>query len=252
MRSESRVAIFNAVSLTSIYFRRQKKSSVPYPPIPDGRSIKIYISSPCVQWERLQVVDLFLFSFVAVETASNAESGNIHWIKDDQYDRWYRALDLLGSSLIIELVKILVDAEAGAIAAQKDKRISLDMATKAQEELFRPAMTRLLRTYMTFAMDSPDFSKTSLQEIVIRKNNTMRILLCPTFDAPILKSGRRETENNVLLQPHDIYEDELAPTTREQEEMERDALENDIEIEEEEADIQKDLQFQHARDVVKI
>lgn len=122
MRSELRVAIFNAVSLTSIYFRRQKKSSVPYPPIPDGRSIKIYISSPCVQWERLQIVDLFLFSFVAVETASNAESGNIHWIKDDQYDRWYRALDLLGSYLIIEVVKILVDAEAGAIAARKYRK----------------------------------------------------------------------------------------------------------------------------------
>ncbi len=106
-----------------------------------------------------------------------------------------------------------MDGEAAATAAQKDKGISLETANKAQEEVFRPAMTKWLRTYMTFAMDSPDFSLVSLKEIVIRKNNSIRVPLNPSFDTPILSS--RSGRSDEILQPANIEKDELALSTRE-------------------------------------
>ena len=51
-------------------------------------------------------------------------------MKDDKYDCWYCALNTLASSLIVEVVKLLVDAETSAVAAQKDKRLSAKMAAK--------------------------------------------------------------------------------------------------------------------------
>ncbi len=91
---------------------------MPYPPIPDYRSIKIYISNPCLVWGRLQLVDLFLISFLAVETSPSNNAENVAWIKGDVYNRWYRALDILESSFVVKVAKIIVDGEAAAIAAQ--------------------------------------------------------------------------------------------------------------------------------------
>lgn len=165
-----------------------------------------------MEWDRLQVVDLFLPCLLSVDTAPNAFSGNIHWIKDDLYDRWYRGLDTVTSYLVVEVVKLLVDAEASVIAALKDKEITQEMATKAQEKLFRPAMTNLLRTYMTFAMDSADFTKASIEKVVIRKNS-MRVPLNPTFEESILRSGWRKDRNVTILESDNIFEDQLAPST---------------------------------------
>lgn len=103
---------------------------------------------------------------------------------------------------------------------------------------------------MTFAMDSPDFSQASLQEIVIRKNNSMCIPLNPIFNSPILSSGRGK--NDPLLQSDNIREDQFAPSNRKQEEMEMDALEMDQEIEESERKIWTSLDIQHARNVIKL
>lgn len=45
---------------------------------------------------------------------------------------------------------------------------------------------------MTFAIDSPDFLKISLNNFIICKyNNNMQLLISATFDALILKSGWR-------------------------------------------------------------
>ncbi len=181
----------------------------------------------------MQLIDLFLPSFLSIETSPNKSSNHIAWIKDDKYDHWYRALDTLASSLIVKVAKLLVDTETSSASTQKDKGLLAETAAKAQEELFRPTMTKLLRTYMTFAMDSPDFSQASLQEIVIRKDKSMHALLTTMFNAPILKSGR-SNKANLLLQTENIKEDLLAPSTREQEEMEISALKVDIEIEESE------------------
>ncbi|MCJ1344946.1 hypothetical protein MMC31_003151 [Peltigera leucophlebia] len=215
-------------SVKYLHAKKQKKSSVPYPPIPDSRCIKIYISKPCLEWKRLQIVDLFLSLFLSIKTSPNEFSNNISWIKGDKYDRWYRALDILGSSLIVKVAKLLVDAEAASAAAQKDKGIMAETEVKAQKELFRPAITKLLRTHITFAIDSPDFSQ-----------------------APY-KRFFGQGKNNLLLQPDDIIEDQFALSTRIQEEMEANALEGDLEIEESEREIWTSLDIQYARDVIKL
>ncbi len=216
---------------------------MPYPPILDYRSIQIYIFNPCLVWGCLQLVDLFLISFLAVETSPSNNAKNVAWIKGDVYDHWYHALDILGSSLIGEVAKIIVDGEVAVTAAQKDKGISLKTANKAQEEVFRPAMTKLLRIYRTFVMDSPKFSLASLKEIVICKNNSMRVFLNPSFDTPIFSS--RNGRLDELFQPANIEEDELAPSTREKEEMEAEALDANLEVAEEDREILSNLRLQH-------
>lgn len=125
-----------------------------------------------------------------------------------------------------------------------------EIAVKAQEELFRLAITKLLRTHMTFAMDSPDFSQASLQKIVICKNSSMRILFNPIFNFPILSFG--QGKNNQLLQSDNIKEDQFAPLTHKQEETETDTLEIDQEMEESERKIWTSLDIQHGRDVIKL
>ncbi len=84
----------------------------------------------------MQLVDLFLITFLAIEINPNNNTENITWIKVDIYNHWYYALDILGSSFIIKVVKIIMNGEAAATAAQKDKRISLETANKVQEEVF--------------------------------------------------------------------------------------------------------------------
>lgn len=185
------------------------------------------------------MVDLFLVSFLSIKTSPN-NNKNVAWIKGNIYDHWYCELDIFGSSLIVEVTKLIVDGEAAAATIQKDKGILLETANKAQEETFWPAMTKLLRTYMIFAMDSPDFFQAYLHEIVICKNNSMRIPLNPNFDSLILKFGR-SARTDALLQPENIKEDHLAPSTREQEEMKVNVLNTDLGVEEKEKEIQSNL-----------
>lgn len=106
---------------------------------------------------------------------------------------------------------------------------------------------------MTFAIDSPDFSLASLQEVVICKNNNIHILLNSSFDTPILslKSGR-DTRADGLFQSENIEGDQLTPFTYNQEEIEADALDADLGIEEEEKEIHSNLKLQYVRDIVKL
>lgn len=150
----------NIVAIVIIWliysFKKQKKSSIFYPPIPDHHAIKIYIDQPYLEWERLQ--SLFLPSFMSIQTSQNKSSNQIAWIKDDKYNHWYHAFNTFASSFIIKVAKLLVDAETSAAIAQKNKGLLAEMAAKAQEKLFRPAMTKQLGTYMIFVIDSSDFS----------------------------------------------------------------------------------------------
>lgn len=86
-----------------------------------------------------------------------------------------------------------------------------------QDEFFWLTVTKLLCTYITFAMDCLDFSLASLKKIVIHKNNSMRVPLNPSFNIPILtnQSGRSDKH----LQPEEIKVDELAPSTCEQDKI---------------------------------
>lgn len=76
--------------------------------------MKIYISNPCLVWGRLQLVDLFLISLLAVETNPSNNAENIAWIKSDVYNCWYHTPDFLGSSFIVKVAKISMDGKAAS------------------------------------------------------------------------------------------------------------------------------------------
>ena len=103
------------------------------------------------------MIDLFLVSFLSIETNPN-NNKNIAWIKGDIYDCWYCVFNILKSSFIIKVIILIVDKKVTTATAQKDKEILSEIVDKVQEETFWPTMMKLLRTYMTFVMDSPDFS----------------------------------------------------------------------------------------------
>lgn len=126
---------------------------------------------------------------MSIKMSLNKFFNSISWIKGDEYNYWYRALDIFGSSLIVEVAKPLVDAKASSANAPKNKEIMAEIAIKAQEEFFCPFITKLLLTHMIFAMDSLDFFQDSLYKIVICKKNSMRILFNPVFNLPILSSS---------------------------------------------------------------
>ena len=125
---------------------------------------------------------------LAIETNSNNNIKNVAWIKSDVYNGWYYAFDILGSFLIVKKAKIIVDRKTAATIMQKNKGILLEIANKMPEEVFWPAMTKLLRTYITFAIDSTDFFLVFLKELVIPKNNSMHVFLNLRFDSPIFFS----------------------------------------------------------------
>lgn len=87
---------------------------------------------------------MFFSLILSIETSPNKSSNNIDWIKGNKYNCWYRALDILGSSFIVKVAKLLVDMEAASIITQKDKEILAEIAVKAQEEFFCLAITKLL------------------------------------------------------------------------------------------------------------
>ncbi len=178
---------------------------------------------------------------MAVKISLSNNAKNIAWIKGDVYNCCYHALDILESFLIIKVAKIIADEEVATAATQKNKRILLETANKVQEEVFWPAMTKLLCTYMTFAMDSPDFSLTSLKEIVICKNNNMHVPLNSSFDIPIFSN--RSDRSDKLFQPENIDEDELVPSTRKQEKIKAEVLDTNLEVEEKDKEIQSNLRL---------
>lgn len=153
---------------------------------------------------------------MAVKTSPYNNIKNVTWIKGDIYNCWYYTLDILRSSLIIEIAKIIIDREAATTTAQKNKGILLVIANKAQEEVFQLAMTKLLHTYITFVMNSPNFFLTSLKEIVTCKNNNICVSLNLSFDISIFSSQNDKLDK--FLQPNNIEEDELALSSHKQKE----------------------------------
>lgn len=128
----SKSDIVSIMTVWLIYrFKKQRKSSFFCLPIFDSRCIKIYISKPCLEWECLQIVDLFFFSFLFIKTSSNQFSNNIFWIKSNKYNYWYYIFDIFGSFLIVKIPKLSVKIDDATIAAQKNERILAEIPVKA-------------------------------------------------------------------------------------------------------------------------
>lgn len=71
----------------------------------------------------------------------------------------------------------MVNVEAIATTAQKNQKISIEILKKVEAEHLWEIMIKLLRIYLIFAMNIPDFFVTTLQEIVIFKNNSIYAVL---------------------------------------------------------------------------
>lgn len=94
---------------------------------------------------------------MSIKISLNKFSNSISWIKGNEYNYWYRALDIFGSSLIVKVAKPLVDAKVASANTPKNKEIMAEIAVKAQEEFFCPSITKLPLTHIIFAMDSLEF-----------------------------------------------------------------------------------------------
>lgn len=105
---------------------------------------------------------MFLALFLSFETNLNNNIENIAKIQDNVYKYWYYVFDILRSSFIVKVAKLLVNKETSVAVAQKDKKISLKIVDKTQKEIFWLIMTRLLYIYIRFAIDSLNFSQLSL------------------------------------------------------------------------------------------
>ncbi|MCJ1264022.1 hypothetical protein MMC22_003893 [Lobaria immixta] len=115
--------------------RTRKKPSTPYPTIPDGRCMNVYEDRPGLEWGRRQLADVFLVSFRAIETTSR--QGNSHWITLDRDDRWYNGLNVVVTNLVLEVVRLIVEAETVRVSAPEKN----NSAFTVQDELPRPVVT---------------------------------------------------------------------------------------------------------------
>lgn len=106
----------------------------------------------------MQLVHLFLVSFLFIEINPNNNIENIVWIKNNVYNSGYYILDIFRSSLIIKIIKLIINEEVSTTTIQKNKKILLEIVDKIQKETFWPAITKFLCIYIMFAIDSPNFS----------------------------------------------------------------------------------------------
>lgn len=83
-------------------------------------------------------------------------------------------------------------------------------------------MMKLFYTYMTFAIDSPDFSLTSLQEIVICKNNSIHTFLNSSFNTSILSTKNQNNKAFGIFIAKNIEKNKLMPFIHKQKKIEID------------------------------
>lgn len=122
-----------------------------------------------MEWGRRQLADVFLVSFRAIETTSR-QGSNSHWITLDRDDRWYNGLNVVVTNLVLEVVRLIVEAETVGVSAPEEN----NSAFTVQDELSRPVVTRLLRRYLTFDLNGPDFTAALRGEVVVRKGTMNR------------------------------------------------------------------------------
>lgn len=199
----------------------------------------------------MQVVNLFLILFLAIETSMD-NFKNVAWIKSNIYDQCYCALNILDFFFIIKIAKLLVEVEDVTTIAQKNKKRLLEIVEKAQKEISQPIITKLLHTYMTFAIDSPDFSLSSLLKIAIYKNNSMRIALNSNFDASIFNAKGWSGRALGIFTTKNIEEDELALFIHKQKKIETDILDTNMGVKKEKKEVYANLELQYIWENIKL
>lgn len=122
-----------------------------------------------MEWGRRQLADVFLVSFRAIETTSR-QGSNSHWITLDRDDRWYNGLNVVVTNLVLEVVRLIVEAETVRVSAPEEN----NSAFTVQDELPRPFVTRLLHRYLTFDLNGPSFTAAVRGEVVVKKGTMSR------------------------------------------------------------------------------
>ncbi|MCJ1266411.1 hypothetical protein MMC22_006296 [Lobaria immixta] len=222
--------------------RKRKKVGSPLP-IPDHNAITQFQGRACLRWNRTQLIDIWLPCLAAVETLPTRDNtkSSIAWIQGDASDHWYNALELTAACLVIKFARLLLDGEAvNDVKRKKDKD---------SEELYRPAVRKILRTYMTFPLDSPDFSKSVKAQLAVKKNSMMAPLDLDSVE-PAVDDG--EDGAVTILDPEKFPGDPLALHVGEEREMEDQLLAEDEELAQLEKQAENTLMQEHAQEVAKI
>lgn len=71
---------------------------------------------------------------------------------------------------MLEVVRLIVEAEAAGVSAREENYPVFTV----QDELSRPAVVRLLRRYLTFDLNGPDFTAAVRGEVVVKKGTMNR------------------------------------------------------------------------------
>ena len=152
------------------------------------------------------------------------------------------------TNLFLEIVRLIVDEEAGVGAAPKDKS---DPAPAAKIELSRPSIAKIMRKYLTFDLGDSSFGPLVKSEVVVIENYHT------SFDEikypPILGTMEATSQGeSVASEPGEMQEDILAVHVRESENLDTEALHADMQIEAEEADRLAKLKRKYANAIVDI
>ena len=220
--------------------RKKKKAAFPAPPIPDHNSITQYQGKACLKWKRTQLIDLWLPCLAALETLPSSDGSNdsISWIHGDADNRWYNVLDLTARCLVIEFAKLYLNGEVVNGTKGNEK-----------EYLFRPAIRKILRTYMTFPPNSPDFSESVRAQLIIKKNSMKTPMDLASLEPIVDPEGNGDV---YILDAERFSGDPLALHVREERQMEEELLADQERIARTEGQAEDTLMQQHVQEVAKI
>lgn len=215
---------------------RKKPSSAPHPPLPDSHCIETYEGKPCLEWTSHNLVDVLFYSMSAVET--NQDSYFL-WIRTDPTSRWYDALNVVVQSLVMEIVRLIVNGEADAATVPKDES---DTAPTSRIPPHRPHVVRILRRYLTFDLDDSSVGPLVRNEVVVLKEYHTSL---ESIKEPIQQITGETSQR-------EIEEDILAVHVRESEEMDAASLCYTYQVKEEEANRLAKLKRENGRRIVNI
>lgn len=136
-------------SLIFDFHRKQKKRS--WPLVPSGDHISNYNFQTGISFDRIQVIDVFLPCFAAIETAPYSNAAGTVWLKNDRQDILFKALKKASASLVVDIARLIVDGEAAARTVGKNLEAQLHLAPQARKEIPRPKVREILCLHQTFA-----------------------------------------------------------------------------------------------------
>lgn len=199
--------------LTFNLHRKQKKDS--WPPVPGRDQISSYEGQACITFEHIQVIDIFLLCFAAVETAPCRDAAGTMWLKHDRQNFWFNGLKKASASLVVDVAKVIVDGKAAARTAAKDLTAQPHLEPQARKELPRLQVRDILRLHQNFKSGSSSDGK-ELWSLVFKLHLNVKVPF--QFATDLSTFWGSLGKNPVTLQGLKLGIDETALHVREAEE----------------------------------